>query len=141
MGNSRQEIIYLSLAQLKEINHDMIFSYGGFYQPIDNNVQNENSLNYLIEAVEAEIYGRSLHPNNYSKAAAYMFYIIRDHVFYDGNKRTGTQAAVSFLEINGINLKDEVESDDLVTLAIDVADNNMSFEELEEWFQSNTVFL
>ena len=34
-------------------------------------------------------------------ATAYAFHIAKNHAFYDGNKRTGLQAAVAFLKVNG----------------------------------------
>lgn len=38
-------------------------------------------------------------------AAAYLFHIVMNHPFVDGNKRTGTVAALVFLEWNGMELK------------------------------------
>jgi death on curing protein len=35
-------------------------------------------------------------------AAAYLFYICRNHPFRDGNKRTAMMAAIVFLRLNGI---------------------------------------
>jgi death on curing protein len=34
-------------------------------------------------------------------AAAYLFHIVMNHPFVDGNKRTGTHAALAFLRDNG----------------------------------------
>ena len=39
----------------------------------------------------------------YEIAAAYTFYIAESQACFDGNKRTGMQAAVDFLEINGVD--------------------------------------
>jgi len=39
----------------------------------------------------------------YEIAAAYPFHIAQSQAYFDGNKRTGVQAAVDFLEINGID--------------------------------------
>ena len=33
-----------------------------------------------------------------------MFYIIKNHMFLDGNKRTGLACAVTFLQWNGVKL-------------------------------------
>jgi death-on-curing protein len=35
-------------------------------------------------------------------AAAYLFYICKNHPFVDGNKRTAMMAAIVFLRLNGI---------------------------------------
>ncbi|MCB1179233.1 MAG: type II toxin-antitoxin system death-on-curing family toxin [Leptospiraceae bacterium] len=36
----------------------------------------------------------------YEQAAAYLFYISKNHLFYDGNKRTALAVACTFLEWN-----------------------------------------
>lgn len=36
--------------------------------------------------------------------AAYLFHIVQNHPFVDGNKRTGLLAALVFLELNGISI-------------------------------------
>ncbi len=43
-------------------------------------------------------------PNVFALAAAYLFGIVRNHPFSDGNKRTGWLAAFTFLLINGYRL-------------------------------------
>jgi len=39
----------------------------------------------------------------YEIAAAYAFHIAESQAYFDGNKRTGVEAALDFLEINGID--------------------------------------
>lgn len=39
-------------------------------------------------------------------AAAYAFHIAENQPFLDGNKRTGLAAALTFLKLNGENLRD-----------------------------------
>ena len=38
-------------------------------------------------------------------AAAYLFHIVKNHPFVDGNKRVGAMAAFTFFKRNGITLK------------------------------------
>ncbi len=35
-------------------------------------------------------------------AAAYLYHIVKNHPFVDGNKRTGLVAALTFLDLNGV---------------------------------------
>jgi len=119
----------------------MILTTGGDYTPLNENVLNPNSLEYVVEAVQSSIFGVELYPTIYRKAAAYMFFIINDHIFLDGCKRTGAMVAISFLEINGIFLSENVTSDDIENLAINVANSSISLDELEEWFQNNSVVI
>ena len=58
----------------------------------------------LISAVEmpkASMFGEYLHKTIYDKAAAYLFHLVQNHPFNDGNKRTGALATILFLEENG----------------------------------------
>lgn len=43
-------------------------------------------------------------------AAVYLFHIVRNHPFIDGNKRSGSVAAVVFLLINEIDLQADEDS-------------------------------
>jgi death-on-curing protein len=52
-------------------------------------------------------------------AAAYLFHLVQNHPFVDGNKRTGTAAAFVFLDFNGITI--EVDDDVLVEHVMGVA--------------------
>ena len=38
-------------------------------------------------------------------AAAYLFHIVKNHAFLDGNKRTALVTALVFLDINGVSLE------------------------------------
>jgi death-on-curing protein len=46
--------------------------------------------------------GQYLHEDLHAMAAAYLFHIVQNHPFVDGNKRTGYICALAFLELNGI---------------------------------------
>ncbi len=46
--------------------------------------------------------GVYLHEDVAAMAAAYLFSIVKNHPFIDGNKRTGLAAALTFLDLNGI---------------------------------------
>ena len=41
-------------------------------------------------------------------AAGYLYHIVQNHPFLDGNKRTGAAAAIIFLDVNGV----EIEADE-----------------------------
>lgn len=46
-------------------------------------------------------FGHDAYPDLWSKAAAMLHSIIRNHPFMDGNKRTGVALALAFLDRNG----------------------------------------
>lgn len=69
----------------------------------------ERDLVLLFSAIgqpEASFGGEWLHEGLFHMAAAYAFHIAENQPFLDGNKRTGLAAALTFLKLNGENLRD-----------------------------------
>ena len=56
-------------------------------------------------------------------AAAYLFHIVQNHAFVDGNKRTGLLAALVFLDLNGITI--DGASEVLYELTMGVAEGRL----------------
>jgi len=67
-------------------------------------------------------------------AAAYLFHLCQNHPFVDGNKRTGANAAITFLLINDWEL--DLSEDELVDLVLAVASGKMSKSALTETFHT-----
>ena len=70
----------------------------------------------LYRPQQKEAYGE---PDLSELAAAYLFGIVKNHPFIDGNKRTGLAAADLFLYFNGFSL--EAEKEDLIQFVLMVA--------------------
>lgn len=69
-------------------------------------------------------------------AAAYMFGLVKNHGYLDGNKRVAFAAAATFLLVNGLRLTaDEAEA---YAAVAGVADNTYSEEWLSDWLRRNT---
>jgi len=60
------------------------------------------------------------------------FFICQNHSFLDGNKRTGANAAITFLLLNG--WEPQFGSDELVEIVLSVASGTMKKEELTRLF-------
>jgi len=145
---------YLTKKDIIFINKGTVEKHGGNFVP-PFNILNENPLDYLIEAVNAEMFGAPLYPEIHDKAALYMFNVITNHIFQDGNKRTGLEAALIFLDENGYFIKKElkqvnvegklipaeVESRNktLFNFTIKVASGILTLEECQAWFKENVV--
>jgi death-on-curing protein len=65
-------------------------------------VRDRGLLESALAQPAASFGGEYLHRDLHAMAAAYLFHIVRNHPFVDGNKRTGYIAALAFLELNGI---------------------------------------
>ena len=80
-------------------------------------IRDENMLeSALYRPQQKEAYGQ---PDLCDLAAAYLYGIVKNHPFVDGNKRTGLAAADLFLYFNGFSL--EAEQEDLIQLVTMVA--------------------
>ena len=131
---------YLNNQQIVRLNHATIEEHGGNFMPPYNFLHEEN-LDYLIDAVQAEMFGVSLYPAIHDKAAVYCYNIICNHIFTDGNKRTGLAAALMFLNINGFDLAQKVNDSILTAFIIKIDSGQSELEECKTWFVANVVFI
>lgn len=90
---------FLSVEDVIEIHVDQIERYGGSL-----GVREVELLRSALGMPEAGFGDRYLHTDLFEMAAAYLFHIVQNHPFIDGNKRTGTMAAFVFLKLNGLTL-------------------------------------
>ena len=67
-------------------------------------------------------------------AAAYLYHLVQNHPFVDGNKRIGAASAIVFLAINDIQIEDD--EDGLVELTLGVATGQIGKTEIAEFFRS-----
>lgn len=131
-------MIYLTKQQIIRLNIATIEAHGGNFMP-PNNFLHEENLDYLLEAVQAEMFGEPLYPTISDKAALYCYNIICNHIFSDGNKRTGLAAALIFLNLNYHELRLEISNSILTDFIIKVASGQSNLEECKRWFQENSV--
>jgi death-on-curing protein len=69
-------------------------------------------------------------------AAAYLFGLVKNHGYVDGNKRVGFAAAATFLLLNGLRL---VASEaDAYETVIEVVEGRRTDSDLAVWFRANT---
>ena len=95
-----------------------------------------------------------LYPEIHDKAGLYMYNIISNHIFQDGNKRTGLGAALLFLNLNGYYLVENLEkisvdkkktipekgestNEILIEFTLELAEGKISLEDCQKWFEEN----
>ena len=66
----------------------------------------EGSLNAIFQSFE----GKELYPSTQEKAANLLYFVIKDHPFYDGNKRIGALLFILFLTLNDCHLTEKGET-------------------------------
>jgi len=78
---------------------------------------------------QTSAFGEDAYPDMWSKAAALLHSIVKNHALIDGNKRLGWLAAGVFLEINGASVSSAVD-DDVYKLVIEVAGGDLTVEQI-----------
>lgn len=124
---------YLTPEQVLFIHSRLIQETGGAHGVRD--------LSMLLSALgrpQATFDGNELYGDIFSKAAALMDSLIRNHPFMDGNKRTAITTAALFLRFNGCALL--VQNEDMVGFTMACAQSQLAFEEMAARFQRFSRF-
>jgi len=87
---------FLKLHRVLQIHESQIELFGG-----SSGIRDLRLLESAMAMPQASFGGTDLQADLYEMAAAYLFHIVSNHPFVDGNKRTGTVAALTFLDLNG----------------------------------------
>jgi death on curing protein len=94
---SAHTCIHLTVAQVRAIHARAIADFGGAAGERDANL-----LESAVFAAQASYAGASVFEDTVDVAAAYLFYLCRNHPFVDGNKRAALGACLVFLKLNGL---------------------------------------
>jgi len=105
---------FLSLSEILEIHQDQVARYGGAL-----GIRDIELLKSAIGMPMATYGGDFLHTDVYEMAAAYLYHLVKNHPFLDGNKRVGAVAALVFLLLNGYDF--DAPEDDFAELVLAVA--------------------
>ena len=97
MKASPADCLHLTVEIVREIHREMLAQFGGA-----EGVRDQGLLESAVAAPQATFGGESPFADVAEIAAAYLFYLCRNHAFVDGNKRTAMTAAIVFLRLNGI---------------------------------------
>jgi death-on-curing protein len=77
-------------------------------------------LGSAVARPQTTAFGEDAYRDIWTKAAALLHSIVKNHALVDGNKRLGWLATAVFLEINGIEIS-RASNNDVYDLVIDVA--------------------
>ncbi len=69
---------------------------------------------------QATAFGEDAYPDVWTKAAALLHSVVKNHALVDGNKRLGWLATAVFLELNGVRIT-KASNDDVYDLVMAVA--------------------
>lgn len=112
---------------LLAINKYVIEMFGG----MKHGVKDHNLLESCVVQINQEVFGKVLYPTIEDKISWIVFSIIANHIFLDGNKRTGIATLEYLCKNNNILLN--ATDDDLINLALNIANSNIDREQVTEW--------
>ncbi|HEY9843609.1 MAG: type II toxin-antitoxin system death-on-curing family toxin [Candidatus Sericytochromatia bacterium] len=110
-----QDLCFLSREQVLRLHRQSIERYGG-----SDGLRDEGLLDAALSMPSAGFGDSYFHVSLFDKAAAYLYHVVKNHPFVDGNKRTGFACADVFLRLNGYRLKKAV-SKELYQLVLQIA--------------------
>ena len=115
---------HLTASAVGAIHAEVIAADGGA-----TGLRDEGLLESAVAAPQATLSGKPLMEDGIEIAAAYLFYICRNHPFVDGNERTALAACLVFLEVNGLLPRRKLAAAAWESLVLDVAASRSDREE------------
>lgn len=122
--------IFLSLARVIDIHQNSIETYGG-----SPGVRDMGLLQSAISQPQMQFSGAYLHDGLAAMAGAYLYHLVKNHPFVDGNKRTGAMAAFIFLDLNDIELT--ATEEEYTELVLSVAAGNADKNQVIAFFRGH----
>ena len=109
-------LLHPIVAAVRAIHAEVLAAHGGMA-----GLQNEGLLESAVAAPRATMMGEPLIADPVEIAAAYLFYLCRNHPFVDGNKRVALATCLVFLTENGFLPNEYLDADAWEALVLDVA--------------------
>ena len=91
------EIAFLTLDDVLALHDELIQRYGG-----TPGLRDAGLLEAALAMPQAGFGGQYFHQFPHEMAAAYLFHLVRNHAFIDGNKRVALACAILFFKINRV---------------------------------------
>ena len=125
---------YLTKEDVLDLHAYVVTRYGGLL-----GIQSQDRLHTALNAPLQTMFGAELYPDVPSKAAAMTYLLVKSRPFLGGNEGTALMALLRFLEINGVELDDDVGSEDLFLLMRSLNHSDTDKEGLEAWLREHTL--
>lgn len=106
-------IYHLTVADVLEVHAEAISQFGG-----SAGIREMALLESAVAAPQASFGGESVYTDLIEVAAAYLFFLCRNHPFVDGNKRAALGACIVFLRLNGTEPQPDGQSWEDLTLDV-----------------------
>ena len=115
-----------------QIAHGLLLLYFGG----KDGVRDFGLLDSAIQRAKASFDQQDLYPSPTAKAAATLESIVRNHPFFDGNKRTGYVMMRLTLLHYGLDIK--ASQGEKYAFVIQIAEGKLDFDEIKEWLDQHS---
>ena len=105
-----------TVSAVKAIHAEVLAAHGGM-----EGLRDQALLESAVAAPQATMFGKPLLADPIDVAAAYLFYLCRNHPFLDGNKRVALATCLVFLSVNGLLRSETLDADAWERLTLEVA--------------------
>ena len=109
-------LLHPTVSAVKAIHAEVLAAHGGM-----EGLRDEALLESAVAAPQATMFGKPLIADPIDVAAAYLFYLCRNHPFLDGNKRVALATCLVFLSENGLLPSETLDADAWERLTLEVA--------------------
>jgi len=120
----KRPLAHPTVEAVKAIHAEVLALHGG-----GAGLREEALLESAVAAPQATMMGELLFTDPLEIAAAYLFYLCRNHPFVDGNKRTALATCLVFLSENDLLPNEKLDVDAWETLTLDVAASRLDREQ------------
>ena len=112
----KPRLAHPTVEAVNAIHAEVLAAHGGA-----EGVREMALLESAVAAPQATMMGEPLFIHPLEIAAAYLFYLCRNHPFVDGNKRTALATCLVFLSENGLLPVEQLDAEAWERLTLDVA--------------------
>lgn len=120
----KKNLLHPTVEAVKAIHREVLQAHGG-----SAGIRDESLLDSAVAAPQATMMGQPMFREPIEVAAAYLFYLCRNHPFIDGNKRTALATCLVFLSENGYLSQEKLDADVWEQLVLDVAASRIDRDE------------
>ena len=121
------KLLHPTVEAVVAIHKEVLVAHGG-----SEGLRDRGLLESAVTAPQATMFGKPVFEDGIEIAAAYLFYICRNHPFVDGNKRTALATCLVFLVENGLLESKALDTDRWESLTLDVASSQLDRDQTTE---------
>ena len=125
-------ITTLSKSQIILLHKQLIERYGG-----SHGIRDEGLLDSALNAPFQSFGGIDFFPTVIDKAVRLCVGLVKNHPFYDGNKRIGAMILLLMLDVNHIHL--QTNSKELASVILDLASDRIDADFLLSWVEERII--